>query len=435
LIGGNVWALPTPSVERQLTHAPRGHILTNTGVWSPNGAWIVYDTRSDAAGDLFDGRRIERVNVHTGEVELLYESRNGAHCGVATCSPVDERVVFILGPEHPTPDWRYSAWHRQGVIVDSRRPGEIVPLDARNVTPPFTPGALRGGTHVHVFSPDGTLVSCTYEDHVLAECTRCEAAVDLNQRNVAVCVPHPVTVPRTHPRNHDGDFFSVVVTQTTNRPRPGSDEIDRAYEDAWIGSAQRRALAFLGNVVTATGGRLTELFRVVIPNDLTLPGNGPLEGTTTRRPAPPEGVCQQRLTFTEERPFPGVCGPRHWPRSSPDGSRIAFLMRDDAGRAQLWTISPSGDELRQLTRDVFPTASAFTWNDAGTHLAYVAANRVTIVDAATGASRPLTQQCDDELAPRPEACVFSPDGSQIAFVRRLTSAAGCFNQVCVVDVG
>jgi Tol biopolymer transport system component len=109
-------------------------------------------------------------------------------------------------------------------------------------------------------------------------------------------------------------------------------------------------------------------------------------------------------------------------------------MRDDAGRAQLWTISPSGDELRQLTRDAFPVASAFTWNHTGTHVAYVADNSVMIVDATTGASRRLTPTCDDETAPRPEACVFSPDGSQIAFVRRLTSAAGCFNQVCVVEV-
>jgi hypothetical protein len=421
-------------LERQLTHAPHGHILTNTGVWSPDGDWIVYDTRSDPAGDLFDGRRIERVNVRTGEVELLYESRNGAHCGVATCSPVDERIAFILGPEHPTPDWQYSACHRQGVIADSRRPGKLVHLDARDVTPPFTLGALRGGTHVHMFSPDGTLVSCTYEDHVLAERSGRDAAVDLNQRNVAVCVPRPVSVPRTHPRNHDGDFFSVVVTQTTNQPRPGSDEIDRAYEDAWIGSVRPRALAFLGDVVPAAGGRLTELFKLGLPDDLTLPGAGPLEGTTTRRPVPPRGVRQQRLTSTADRPFPGLCAPRHWPRSSPDGSQIAFLMRDDAGRAQLWTISPSGGELRQLTRDAYPVASAFTWNHWGTHVAYVADNRVMIVDAATGASRPLTQQSDDETAPRPEACVFSPDGSHIAFVRRLTSAAGCFNQVCVVDV-
>ncbi len=70
--------------ERQLTRGPGGRILTNTGAWSPDGEWIVYDTRSDAAGDVFDGQRIELVNIHSGEVRVLYESRHGAFCGVAT---------------------------------------------------------------------------------------------------------------------------------------------------------------------------------------------------------------------------------------------------------------------------------------------------------------------------------------------------------------
>jgi len=35
--------------ERQITKAQHGHILTNTRVWSPDGEWIVYDVRSDAA--------------------------------------------------------------------------------------------------------------------------------------------------------------------------------------------------------------------------------------------------------------------------------------------------------------------------------------------------------------------------------------------------
>ncbi|MEA7538899.1 DUF3748 domain-containing protein, partial [Salmonella enterica subsp. enterica serovar Virginia] len=38
-----------------------------------------------------------------------------------------------------------------------------------DITAPYTPGALRGGSHVHVFSPNGELVSFTYNDHVLHE--------------------------------------------------------------------------------------------------------------------------------------------------------------------------------------------------------------------------------------------------------------------------
>lgn len=60
-------------------------------------------------------------------------------------------------------------------------------------------------------------------------------------------------------------------------------------------------------------------------------------------PAPPSGICQRRLTFTHERVFPGLVNqPRHWVRSNPKASEIAFLMRDDSGIVQLWLISPQG---------------------------------------------------------------------------------------------
>jgi hypothetical protein len=429
-------------VERQLTHAPHGHILTNAGVWSPDGQWIVYDVRSDAAGSAFDGTRIERVNVATGETQLLYESRRGACCGVVSCSPVDNRVAFILGPEDPTPDWHYCAYHRRGVIVDADRPGEITNLDARDVTPPFTPGALRGGSHVHMFSGDGRMVSFTYEDHVVASLRDANASfsetrprnADLNQRNVAVALPQPVRVPRTHPRNHDGEFLSAVVTTTVNNPRPGLDEINRAYEDAWIGARRPRSLAFLGDLVASDGGAISELFVVDLPDDLTRPGDSPLEGTPTRRPAPPFRTRQRRLTYTADRQHAGIQGPRHWPRSSPAGDLIAFLMRDDAGVVQLWTIPPSGGALRQMTGDPFDVASAFTWHPAAMHIAYAADGSVFVADVATGASQRLTMRQTGDAAPRPEACVFSPDGKSIAFVRRVPQAGGAFNQIVVVDV-
>ena len=141
--------------EQQVTHTRHAHLLTNTGVWSPDGEWIAYDVRSDAPGAGFDGPRIEAVNVRNGEVKTLYESKNGAHCGVVTWNPRVRQVVFILGPENPTPDWQYDFSHRQGVIVDWTKPGVAKNLDARDLTPPFTPGALRGGSHVHVWDAGG----------------------------------------------------------------------------------------------------------------------------------------------------------------------------------------------------------------------------------------------------------------------------------------
>jgi hypothetical protein len=429
------------ATERQITRGPGGRILTNTGVWSPNGEWIVYDTRSDPAGEVFDGERIEMVNVASGEVRVVYAAKQGAHCGVAAFHPREWQVVFILGPENPTPDWQYSACHRQGVVGQASSPFIPVLLDARDLTPPFTPGALRGGSHVHVWDAAGDWVSFTYEDHVLSRYNAPGPDHDLNQRNLGVSVPGlPVRVPRTHPRNHDGQYFSVLVTRTTAHPRPGSDDITRACEEAWIGTngylratgvRQRRALAFQGNVVTGQGETIAEVFVVDLPDDLTQPGGGPLAGTDTRMPAPPQGVAQRRLTFTAERKFPGLQGPRHWLRSAPDGSQIAYLARDDAGIVQLWTVSPIGGLPTQLTRNPWPIASAFSWSPDGRHLAHIMDNSVCLTDTRSGVTTRLTPRSDDASAPRPEACVFSPDGRRLAYVRRVPTAGQLCNQLFI----
>jgi WD40 repeat protein len=432
-------------VEKQLTFAPHGHILTNVGVWSPDGRWIVYDVRTDPAGSVFDGTRIERVDVATGRVEVLYGSRHGASCGVVTYSPTDDRVVFIHGPEHPTPEWQYAAHHRRGVIVNADRPGAPVNLDACDLTPPFTPGALRGGTHVHTFSADGQWVAFTYEDHVLAQLDPECADHDHNQRNVGVSAPlGPVTVPKTHPRNHAGSHFSVLVTRTVNRPRPGSDEIARAFEDAWVGTSgylrpdgqrQRRAIAFQGEVVTERGDRIHEVFVVDIPDDVTVPSDaGPIAGTSIRRPMPPRGTIQRRLTYTCNRKYAGLKGPRHWLRSSPDGSHIAFLMRDDAGVVQLWTVSPNGGDPEPVTHGGHDIASAFTWSPDGRRIAHVMDTSICVTNVASGETIRLTPRVADEKAPRPEACVFAPDGGAIALVRPAPSGARVFSQICVVNL-
>lgn len=448
--------------ERQVTCAAHGHMLTNSGVWSPDSRWIVYDTRSSPDGSVFDGTRIERVEVDSGRIELLYESGNGACCGVVTANPVDDRVVFIVGPEHPTADWQYGPAHRQGVVVRASTPGVIERLDARDLVPPFTAGALRGGSHVHVYSPDGRLVSFTYEDAVAdaapAPGVTAAAPREKNLRGIGVSVcGKPVHVPRTHPRNHDGTAFTVLVTRLTDDPKPGSDEICKAFEEAWIGThgylrpdgtRQRYALAFQGHVVVqdaSTGGLRTvsEVFVCDLPDDpaaVAVAGEKPLAGTPTSRPSPPRGVDQRRLTFTSRRSHPGLDGPRHWLRSSPDGSRIACLMRDDLGVVQVFTVSPHGSQPVQVTHDAWHVASSFSWSPDGRRIAYVADSSVFVVDVASGVSTRLTDRTIF-APPRPEACVFSPDGRRIAFMRSMASdgtrlgdpAAEVYNQIFVVE--
>ena len=426
---------------QQVTTAPHGHTLTNINAWSPDSQWLVYDVRR--LGHVFDGDRIEKVNVRTGEVKVLYESRDGAHCGVVTHHPTRDQVVFIHGPAQPSPDWKYAAHHRRGAIVDGVRPGVAVNLDARDLASPFTPGALRGGTHVHVYSGDGQWISSTYEDHVLAALGDAADDHDRNQRNVAVSVlGRPVTVGDAHPRNHDGEAFTVLVTRTVNEPQPGSDEISKAFSDAWVGTngyarpdgtRQARAIAFQGHVRTRDGATIPEVFIVDLPDDLTVPGDGPLAGTGSRRPSPPRGVVQRRLTRTEDRKHPGLQGPRHWLRSSPDGSRIAFFMRDDDGIAQVWTISPNGGDPVQVTKDPWEPQSAFSWSPDGRQLAYAMDNSVFVTDIASGVSVRLTERAPDREAPTHHACVFSPNGEQIATMRPVETDGAWLDQLFVVS--
>jgi hypothetical protein len=439
-----VTAVTAAPVERQLTTAAQGHVLTNVNVWSPDGAWIVYDVRT---GDAFNGEFIEQVNVRTGAVQRLYTAKNGARVGVVTYNPAAPRVVFIHGPENPTADWTYHFTRRRGAYVDVAAPGVARPLDAMNYAPPFAPGALRGGSHVHVFSPDGQWVSFTYEDAVLAALDAASGVPPHapNQRNIGVSVPAgPVRVAPSHPRNHDGDFFSVIVTRTVAAPRPGSDDIAKAFEEGWIGrdgyvradgSRQRRALAFLGLVTAADGRAHAEVYVADLPDDLTQAGAAPLGGTPTAYPAPPHGATQRRLTFTAGRKFPGVVAlPRHWLRVSPDGAQIAFLMKDDAGVVQFFTVSPNGGEPRQVTRNAQDIASAFTWSPDGRSLAHVLDGSVCVTDVATGRTERLTPRREGGAAPSALACVFSPDGRAIAYTREVAGPGGTFPQVFIVTL-
>ena len=405
--------------EKQITFAPRNHQLTNINVWTADSQWLVYDVRPSGAS--FTGLTIERVNVDSSEVEVLYQAQDGAHVGVVTVSPdLPPRYVCIHGPEHPDSQWQYDFHHRRGVIIQN---GVAENLDACDITPPFTAGALRGGSHVHVFSPDGSRLSFTYNDHVMHEL---DVAQDL--RNVGVAVPlHAVCPPKQHPREYDGSHYCVLVSKTTATPKAGSDEISRAYEEGWVGingyqrgeQRQRWALAFIGDTLAENGEKVAEVFIVDLPEnnaDFALAGDAPLQGTSTTLPAPPRGVQQRRLTFTHQRRYPGVVSkPRHWMRSAPDGSAIAFLMKDEQGIVQLWTVSPLGGDPRQITHTDSDIQSAFSWHPDGQHLAFICDNSVMLCDVSNGELRRMTPRSD--VAPIADAVVFSPDGQQIAYLR------------------
>lgn len=404
--------------EKQITFSPRHHQLTNSNVWTADSQWLAFDVRPSGAS--FTSDTIERVNVQTGAVEVLYHATDGAHVGVVTVSPdLPPRYLCIHGPEQPDESWHYDFHHRRGVIVQN---GRAQNLDACDITPPFTPGALRGGSHVHLYSPDGTRVSFTYNDHVMHE-------RDLKEdlRNVGIAVPLRAVAPiKQHPREYSGSHFCVLVSRTTATPRPGSDEINRAYEEGWIGargyqkpdgSWQRWAIAFIGDTLSAAGDKQPEVFIVDLPEALeayALPGDEPLEGTESSLPAPPAGVRQRRLTFTTR----GLAQPpRHWLRSAPDGSAIAFLMADEQDVVQLWTVSPNGGAPRQVTRLAHSVQSAFSWHPQGAAVAFISDNQVMRCDISSGVCQPLIERSDQPLSG--DAVVWSPDGQLIAFMREV----------------
>lgn len=391
---------------KQITFASRNHQLTNINAWTPDSQWLAFDVRPSGAS--FTGETIERVNVNTGEVEVIYRATRGAHVGVVTVHPAEDKYVFIHGPENPDAAWQYDFHHRQGVIAHG---SAVENLDAMDITAPYTPGALRGGSHVHVFSPNGQFVSFTYNDHVLHA-----RDPKLDLRNVSVASPFgPVTPHGNHPRNYAGAFWSVLVSRTTPTPAPGSDEINRAYEEGWVGNDR---LAFIGDTLSVTGEKVPELFIVALPKDeqgWKRAGDAPLQGTPETLPAPPAGIAQRRLTFTHQRTYPGlVNAPRHWVRSNPQATQIAFLMRDDNGVVQLWLISPEGGEPRQLTHNDSDVQSAFSWHPSGNALGFVLKNRIAQCDARTGEVTFLTPERGH--SPSADAVIFSPDGRSIAWM-------------------
>ena len=433
---------PVPIVattETQLTTAPHGHILTNTAVWSPDSQWIVYDVRSDPAGSVFDGTRIERVNVRTKQIEVLYESKNGACVGVATVNPIDGRIVFIHGPEFPTPEWNYSACHREGVIVDPKSPFIAIPLEARDVVPPFTFGALRGGTHLHTWDSNGKMVSFTYEDHVLTH--GIAEGKEPNRRTIGLALwPEKITPRSKHERNRVGSYFTFLIADTVANPRPGSDEVGRAFEEGWIPGMA--ALTFIGEVVATDGRRVNELFILEIGTNPLKPMESEL-GTEKTLPKALRPGRQIRVTRFAD--LPGTSGlvtsPRHWPRASPDGKRIAFIDNGGYWETCLNPVYQPGDvkdegkwkvnygSYKVLSTEINQRiSSAFTWHPNSRHLGAIVDKSVCLIDTDSAKVTPLTAPSDP--SPRPEACVVSPDGTMIAFVRMVNG----FNQIFIVDV-
>ncbi len=424
--------------ETQLTHAPHGHTLNHIQVFSPDDAWLVYDTRN-VDTNLGQTCCIRMVNVHTGEDRLLYQTPNqtphGPGAGAVTFSPTQAQVLFLHGLRNADARLPYAMTRRTGVLIDTQKPGHPHFLDGRNTAPPFTAGALRGGTHAHSWSADGQWVCFTYNDEVMERLAASDPTV-ADLRMVGVMAPvRAVKVPNNNGADaFDGEWFAAVVTRVTENPTPGTDEINRAFDETWIGRAgytrpdgsrQHRALAFQGNVRNGANQTVTEVFVLDLPDNLTLAAPGqPLEGTSTTRPNPPVGTVQRRITFTER----GIEGPRHWLRSTPDGALIGFLAKDKNEQVQVFGVSPNGGAIRQLTHQPHSIQTPFSFSPDGSRVAYAADNSVFVTDLNSGQATRLTPRSTDETRPI-NGVVWSNKGNRLVYNRYVAGPEGRFIQI------
>lgn len=401
------------------------HDLDNNDNFSPDGQWLVYDTRTDEGG-IAASSKIERVNIHTKEKQILYQIPNngdwGPGAGAVSYNTQSNEVIFINGLAHSTPENPYQQWRRTGVMIDDSRPNQPIFMDARDVTPPFTAGALRGGTHRHEWSGDGEWIGYTYNDALLQK-LEAETGEKHNLRTIGVSKKGiPVSV-ENNKENVSGNWFSALVVRVVPNPIPGSDEISHAASDSWIGlhgyqnsaGQKQMARAFLGTVTSKEGEKVTEVFVVDIPDDITQAGEfGPLEGTETTFPMPPKGATQRRLTHTTDTKYPGCTG---IVRASPDGLYLSYIAKDHNGIQQIFLLSPNGGAPRQLTEHDSDVSGNVRWHPDGKRLSYIYDGSITLCEIG---NRPFSERLTiltKPSNPAPSNMVWSGNGKTLAYNR------------------
>lgn len=404
---------------RQLTFNEREHFTGPYNPWSPDNQWVVY-----TCGPNHLNETVERVHVQSGRIETLYSLTNqtlfGPGCGTASYCRAKGKIVFIHGPRNAAEDRTYELWRRSAALVNDADPGSPVFLDARDVTIPFTEGALRGGTHCHQFNQAGDTVAFTYNDMLVSRELR---TVGVSRAGTPVAVDE-------HAENHSGSWFSVLLVPVTEHPEPGSGELSRAYENCWV---ERRDgatyIAFKGDHVCADGSPLTDLYLVHVPDvfEAQCPER-PLSGTETKLPYPPKGAVIRKLTDFSCAGSPVLTRtPRFWLTASQDGSRLYFLARDSKQINQVYSVSTEEGGIRQITfhdRDVTSTVSV---HPSGSQIAYVCDGSLFTTGLDSLQSRRLTRK--KEYAPEMPAWSH---GNQIVF--RSRRAAGAPGQLFLIEI-
>lgn len=284
-----------------------------TSTFLPMASGWAYDTRAFSGG-IRNTLTLEKVNIDTKEIVVIHEVADpvvdlGPGTGAVSYFPAEDKVVAIHGLPTST-GLKYEGFRRFGAIFSpTDGTADIVVADARDVTDPLTPGALRGGSHRHEPSGDGQWIGFTYNDMIMRDLGNDLRTIGVTKLGTPVSVDMDPAG-----ENQDGIGFSVLVAKVTPRADivPDSDAIYQASNDSWVGDygydlgdgTMQRARAFIGRTMVSDGiGGVVErreVYIMDIPEDITVAGpDGPLEGAATSFPMPPAGTVQRRLTFSD----------------------------------------------------------------------------------------------------------------------------------------
>lgn len=411
-------------MERQLTSDPVPKDLDNNLNFSTDGKWLVFDCRKDATG-IPTNTKLGMVNVDTGELRYFYTQCPPAK-GVGAASFLNkDEVVAIHALTSGLP---YDFTVRGGMIIRTDGSREPRWLDSRDVVSPYTPGALRGGTHKHEPDSTGEWIGFTYNDHIM----KTRNGSDLRNVGVSRRGKRVTVHADASGQNFEGESFSVLLTAAVDRPRPGTDEYQKADGDCWVGAEgyllpggkRQRARAFRGLVAVEEQGHTayySEVFLVDVPDDITIPGPlGPLQGIDLDYPKPPKGATVRRLTRTVEAADPRIRGISGYLRASGDGRWIVYAGKViDDGRTvdQLFVVSPESGRIRRLSHLPIGVIGDPRFSPDSRYVAAACPDGSVWVVSAEEATWGVAKQVSTANKQLASRLVISPDGTLLAYDR------------------
>ncbi len=436
--------------ERQITFGTYGHTLNHRQVVSPDGQWAAYDTRNEDS-NISRTDAVEMVHIDSGKIVRLYQTRTqslyGPGVGAVAFHPLEPRVVFIHGLENNSIENHYSAARRFGALVDIHNPNAFVHAEARSLHDSRGQrltesggrilggrilGTLSGGTHAHSWNADGWL-SFTYNDAWLERQSQIKSSVR-DIRTVGFMVPGMPIAIESPPGNQaseefGGTFAAFLAATVASAARSGSDEIEFAVEECWL--EKDRSIAFLGGVRDHTGRIVKEIYVCKLPSHSEfhrIMGQSQSAASNTGGLLTPVANCQQRrLTYTVERKFPGVQGPRNWLVSSPNGQTLYAPMKDDRGVVQLFGVDVATGSIQQITELEFSIEGQITLNAAGDTCGFVCQQRIGLTTVSTGETRWLSQTSQHPIV----GAIHFVEPDRLLFNRRVGTESDGWVQIFV----